>query len=785
MTRKKKMLTEFPDVLAQWDYEKNGELDPTVLTHGSRRVAWWICEDGHSWQQKIVDRTNLKNPICQVCNSVEVLRPDWVAEWHPKKNDKLLPSELLLGSNKKVHWRCSLNPRHEWCISVNKRKGCPFCSGKRVLPEESFGAKHKDLLREWHTEKNGVLKPHDVAEFSNKKAWWKCRSCSYEWETSIQHRAKGTGCPRCAGAVLDPSKSLAKLRPEIAAEWHPTRNDGNKPADFAEFSNKDAWWQCSRYPEHEWRTKICNRSLGKGCPQCTRHTSLPELRILSEIRSIFPNAEGRAKPVKGFEADVYIEELRMALEFDGSFFHSGKEEREQRKIDAFNGEGVQIVRAREEPLPLRHENDIRFPQRDLTKSDIDRLVRKMMDLILDEESQQKCRRYLQAKGFVNDEEFRIYQSYFPDPFPNDSLAMKRPDLDCSWDYEQNDPLTPFNFTPGSQRKVWWKCKEGEDHRWFVSVANRCKSGCPYCAGSRPSAENNLEFNNPELTREWHPTYNSLSANEVLCGSDKKAWWVCTSCGYEWKTAVKTRALLKRGCPSCAGKVLTDENSLEALNPELLEQWHPSRNQDLSPSKLKPSSREKVWWVCKVNQTHEWEAVVYSRVAGNGCPHCANEKKRGPRKVPSEKSLAWLEPLLASEWHPTRNGQLQPSQVSSKSGAKVWWQCNKYPEHEWQAVICARSAGSGCPHCYRIKTSRPKHVSFERSLAYLSPEIAAQWHPILNCESNPENIAQQSNAKVWWQCKHENTHRWQRTVCDMVRGRSGCPHCRKEKSKRGR
>lgn len=54
------------------------------------------------------------------------------------------------------------------------------------------------IAEEWNHEKNGDLLPSQITSRNNKKVWWKCRECGYEWETRIVHRANGHGCPVCS-----------------------------------------------------------------------------------------------------------------------------------------------------------------------------------------------------------------------------------------------------------------------------------------------------------------------------------------------------------------------------------------------------------------------------------------------------------------------------------------------------------------------------------------------------------------------------------------------------------
>src|SRR5262249_28188785 len=82
------------------------------------------------------------------------------------------------------------------------------------------------------------------------------------------------GCPFCAGKRVSATNSLAAVRPDLAAEWHPTRNGTLTPHDVTPGSNQRAWWKCPRGDDHEWDGKVANRHTGFGCPFCaTRRIS--------------------------------------------------------------------------------------------------------------------------------------------------------------------------------------------------------------------------------------------------------------------------------------------------------------------------------------------------------------------------------------------------------------------------------------------------------------------------------------------------------------------------------
>ena len=56
--------------------------------------------------------------------------------------------------------------------------------------QSSLASKYPELAKEWNYEKNGSLRPEDVAAQSNKRVWWKCSECGFEWESGICNRTR-------------------------------------------------------------------------------------------------------------------------------------------------------------------------------------------------------------------------------------------------------------------------------------------------------------------------------------------------------------------------------------------------------------------------------------------------------------------------------------------------------------------------------------------------------------------------------------------------------------------
>jgi len=177
---------------------------------------------------------------------------------------------------------------------------------------------------------------------------------------------------------------------------------------------------------------------------------------------------------------------------------------------------------------------------------------------------------------------------------------------------------------------------------------------------------------------------------VRAKSGQIAWWKCEK-GHEWEAGIADRANGK-GCPYCAGQRACADNCLQTLEPELSKQWHFTKNGDITPIDVTTGSGKNVWWRCE--KGHEWVARIAHRANGVGCPYCSG------RYASSENNWQILNPELAKQWHPTKNGELTPSDVTASSHKKAWWQCEK--EHQWEATVKKRSRGSGCPYCNNNK-----------------------------------------------------------------------------------
>lgn len=335
-----------------------------------------------------------------------------------------------------------------------------------------------------------------------------------------------------------------------------------------------------------------------------------------------------------------------------------------------------------------------------------------------------------------------------------NLKTVNPELAKEWHPIKNTPLTPKDVTSCSGAKVWWLCKNG--HEWEAAISSRDRNGCPYCSGRRVAKDNCLQVVNPRLAREWRPAKNTpLTPKDVTESYSRKVWWICRK-GHKWEAFIRER-MTGQGCPFCSGHRVCKDNCLQTVKPGLARQWHPTKNMPLTPKDVTPGSDIKVWWIC--NKGHEWEARIANRAKAQGCPYCSG------RRVCKDNCLQTVNPMLACEWHPTKNAALTTRDVTPGSNRKVWWMCSK--GHEWEAKIASRAYGKGCPFCSGRRPAK------ENSLEAKGPWLVREWHPTKNVTFTPKDVAPFSERQIWWKCRkgHEQRER----IIDRYR-RGGCTIC---------
>ena len=284
-----------PELIKEWDYKKN-DLKLDEVTYGSPKKVWWLCDKNHSYEVSVTSRTNPSvKSACPFCsnqrvgygNDLKSVYPKIAKEWDVKKN-KLKPSQVLPGTNKKFWWVCPKKHSYEATVhsktrdeGKNTNKGCSYCAGKKVGYGNDLKTVYPNIAKEWDVKKNN-LKATEVISHSNKKYWWLCPK-KHSYEVSVNKRTSGKrNCPYCSGQKVGYGNDLKSKFPKIAKEWDVKKNK-LKPNDVMPGTGKKYWWLCPK--KHSYETSPGGRT-GKmqGCPYCSGQ----KVGYGNDLKSVYP-----------------------------------------------------------------------------------------------------------------------------------------------------------------------------------------------------------------------------------------------------------------------------------------------------------------------------------------------------------------------------------------------------------------------------------------------------------------------------------------------------------------
>lgn len=538
----------------EWNYEKNTGLLPASVSDGSNLKVWWFCDKAHEFQGIISDRVRRKSK-CPYCVNKKVLKgfndlvtvhPEIAHQWHPSKNGSLKPSEVVFGSGKRFWWICDNG--HEWEAQLHARvvnkSGCRVCAGQAPeVGKNDLATTEPFLASQWNHSRNS-LKPTEVMRYSGKKVWWTCPR-GHEFEAAVNNRSQGSGCPICSGRkLLQGFNDLATLNPELAKEWHPTRNK-KRPSEVRAADKTPRWWMCSA--SHEFRS---SRNYGKGnCPYCTN-------RILkqgtNDLAAAYPELVGWwDSDENGSEANEILHSTRERYFWKcPAKGHPFKQSIYERHVGAGCPVcvGKHVVSGVND---LVSQNPVLASQWDYQRNILDPTTitpkshkRVWWSCPLGHSWEAIVKNRNMGNGCPFCANMRLLEGF------ND-LATVAPHLVSQWDLGANGGIEPSEVCIGSDNSFHWRCDR--NHTWKSKIRDRIKgAGCRICVGQAVDVGvNDLLTTHPELAAEWHLKKNlPLTPRDVMAGTGIKLWWQCPQ-GHEWKTTGNTRLTYGTGCPSCA------------------------------------------------------------------------------------------------------------------------------------------------------------------------------------------------------------------------------------------
>lgn len=483
-------------------------------------------------------------------NDLSTKYPNLVKEWDYNKNINLKPDDVISGSSKKVWWICSLGHSYEMSVGnrTGKQKcGCPYCSNppKRVLKGfNDLATKHPELAAEWDYENNGQIRPDNVLCGSSKKIWW-IGKCGHNFEQSIVNRVNGGNCPFCSHQkLLVGYNDFATEHPELLSEWDYKKN-GIKPNELMSQSDKKVWWICPfGHSYQSWMTSRCGTNHS-GCPICDKenHTSFPEQAVFYYIKKYYPDAINSDRTAIGIELDIFIPSLKIAIEYDGKNWHKNNKY-ELKKNSVCKENNILLMRIREDGLQLYEDcycivrKDVRS-NKSLSETiktillDIDNISD--VDVDVDRDSA-----LIYGSYIVTRKEQSLLNTH------PDIAAEWHPSKNG---YLKSDMVAPMTNKKvwwlgkcGHEWQMQVSQRVGQNCGCPFCAGKQILKGFNDLATeySELLKEWDYEKNN-DL---------GIFPDKVTSHSDKKAWWKCNICGNEWYAKIDGRTRMKAGCPKC-------------------------------------------------------------------------------------------------------------------------------------------------------------------------------------------------------------------------------------------
>lgn len=334
---------------------------------------------------------------------------------------------------------------------------------------------------EFHPTKNDPIKVSSVAANSGKKIWWKCSKCNFEWQATPNNRSNGTGCPYCAGRVVTIENCLATTHPHLLTEWNPSKNQLT-PYVVKAFSNKKIWWKCNQCT-HEWLAPVYSRTKGlTGCPACAGKAVTPA-NCLSNKR---PDLLDEWSPLNDKSPnEVTCHSSYKAYWICKKCHHQWQESVDERVNKGRFGCGACAGRIVTSKNCLATTNSQLASEWDYNRNS----PTTPLDVTAHGGNRKKfwwicpkCKHHYQAtlNNRSNGKSCPACAGLVATK--TNCLATLYPKLAEQWHTPLNT-CSPFDVTPKSDLKVWWKCAEPScGHIWRTSVKHRSNgTECPKCA----------------------------------------------------------------------------------------------------------------------------------------------------------------------------------------------------------------------------------------------------------------------------------------------------------------
>lgn len=578
----------------------------------------------------------------------------------------------------------------------------------------NLAADNPTLAQQWHPAKNGSVTPTDVAACSQKRVWWLCADCGNEWEATVanrNHLRNPRGCLLCAKA---------------GAWGFRDPKPGSSLAD--RFPDIAAWWHPTRNGELTPRDVLpgaSSRNVWWQCPRGHEWSTSPGLRTSQNTGCPQCNPHGTSR----FEIELFHELCAAGLPATQGF-----------KVTGAGRPMLVDITVKDWNLIIEFDGNLfhgtaRSRERDRVKTAA--LMKLGWDVV------------------------RIRQDLEPITARDLRVGIATRVLDVTHALLRHLKELGYVFDAQTYLAAEERLGIEEAAKAFAVAVGRTFATV-----------------RPDMIVDWDSEANVVGADSFAASAQDRVWWRCHRCGYRWRAAVLSRVKNEGpGCGSCRRKgraqVPRPGQSLLDLHPLLGAEVAVDLNEGRTAADYTAHSGQVIWWRC--HRGHTWLASVDKRTTrAQGCRECRRtDGYYLPRPESVDQSLA-ADPEIAAWWHPSKNGNLTPSDVGKGSFYRAWWLCPQCGR-EWQTTVANRTRRrGGCRPCVFANLRGYRMPGPGESAAESYPHLLKQWHPTENGDLTLWDLLPTSHYRAYWLC--ERGHESRALLTSRTRNGSGCGEC---------
>ena len=810
------LITELPDLINYWDYNKSSKLNIETLTVTSKNIINWKCPScSYEWRtsvSKAYKQFKNMSRICPVCdlgdvlvkerNSIYKRFPNFIKyiNFH-HENIETIQEEILnlsFSSKRLFHFKCPtcftswvdvaassrlMKKSKNTIIHTECNKYTHFVPYTKAYPNLGkiylAGGENKVEFEKLRLDENVTLP---------KK--WKCDKCGHSFKMSIDRlisRIKRNGyyCTECK-ATFD-----APIQVKDAPMLYTDRNlvdelvqKSIKKNMIDSLSNIVATWKCSKC-SGKYDCSVVKRHQ-EGCPYCSNKQMLKGFNTLQETHSYlekFWDEENSTKlsdywsksseaiiwscPCCGNHFQCSPIEMISRTNIENSNFETCPNNCDWNTL-VFNNDILHdSPKLREEWSPkngipvhlaLTHiETKKYWWHCSFCKQDY------LCSIPIRREVKNTC------------------------PYCNDELPLKGfntlfddyPEFSSFWSKNNSQDPTQMTISGVKNNKFIWICSccnlEFEEKlsviidKFSIIQGKELIRVCPYCTGKIPKPNESLGGQKSFLRSEWLENLNG-DINKIFCNSSDTVEWVCRRCHRNFKARISERKENDICCPFCSKRELAvGYNDLATTHPLVINEW--SSLNDREPCSVMCNSNYRAWWKC-FKCKGEYQQEVQSKVIiKKPCPYCTNNKV-----LEGLNDLETTHPWLINEWLTSNDRDF--SSLMHNSGYKAWWKCpvckGEYQQTVKKKILMKESC---CPYCQNNEVLKGFN-----DLETTHKHLMNEWDYLNNILlADPTEINEKYSQTVWWICKENSNHRYKLKINEKIkyekRSLISCPICK--------